>query len=384
MFEIDTSELKGRKFRCIDGCGLCCLCQPELLQPELRTFRQDPLLSRTVVSSRHDTSRKAIAMLKNGGPCSLLRDRKCTIYSLRPHFCRQFPVHTHIMWRIQLTPDYSCRGIEIGGSGTEEEGFADLEAYGLRELHHYSDQKLEGEVKDAREVYSEFRKNCIDSNRWTDPAEVRRHAASLISTGYFSTVHGLGSILAAVERARENDLEVLDVLPTISSQQSLASSHRALSELTDELITVEDVEDQPIYVDRELNWNVYALSNGSVWRRHLLDGGGVRDVEKVTIDTENIAISADGESALKSYSTLTNARDGFLGFVYYLVDDADYEVDVVSTYLENMAMTQLDLLLRSSIVMPAGEGGIGRSQAMEGMVYLDMDMHDAPTIGSVI
>ena len=102
------------------------------------------------------------------------------------------------------------------------------------------------------------------------------------------------------------------------------------------------------------------------------------------LDISDISVSAEGEGALASYSIKSNSRDAFMGFVYYLVDDADYDIDLLPTYLENMAMTQLDLVMRSAIIQPERRRSIGREQVAEGVVYIDMDMHDAPTIGSVI
>jgi hypothetical protein len=50
--EIDYSEVDGRTYRCIDGCALCCLCQPELLPEEETRFRADPRLS-DGITDRH-------------------------------------------------------------------------------------------------------------------------------------------------------------------------------------------------------------------------------------------------------------------------------------------------------------------------------------------
>ncbi len=384
MVEIDTSELRGKWFKCIDGCGLCCLCQPELLPSELKVFRDNPGLAGVVVRSNSDSARKSIAMLKNGGPCMLLKGRKCTIYRERPHFCRQFPVHTHLMWRIQLTPDYSCRGIWREDWVDGKDGFVDLEKYGLDELHRYSREKLEAELKDANEVFEEFRQNSIDNGVWREADELRSKAASLISDGFFSDMDGLGSILLAVQRAREDELDVFDILRATGKGQNRRESLNAMRELSEELLTVSRVEDNPIYVDGSLNWNIYNMVNGKIWKRRLLDRGGMSNISQVELDISDISISAEGEGALASYSNKSNSRDAFMGFVYYLVDDADYDFDLLPTYLENMAMTQLDLVMRSAIIQPERRRSIGREQVAEGVVYIDMDMHDAPTIGSVI
>ena len=33
-YVVDYSEVAGKKAECIDGCGMCCLCQPEVLPSE--------------------------------------------------------------------------------------------------------------------------------------------------------------------------------------------------------------------------------------------------------------------------------------------------------------------------------------------------------------
>lgn len=384
MLEIDTTELKGKRFKCIDGCGLCCLCQPELLPPEQKVFRLDAKLSKSVVKSDFDPSKRSIAMVSNGGPCSLLKERKCTIYTLRPHFCRQFPVHTHLMWRIQLTPDYSCRGIWRDDWDVQADDFVDLEKYGMDEIGTYGRERLEREVAESFEVFDEFRTEARDAGAWVDVDSLRASASSLIDKGYFSSLKGLGSILKAVESAREHGLEVHESLQAVSSESAVRSAFGAIKELSEEVLTIEEIEDSPIYVDSGLNWNIYALDKGRIWKKRLRDTGGADTVEAVELKHEEININSTGESSLARYANVTNARDTFLGFVYYLVDDADYETKILPTYLENLAMTQLDLVFRSALVQPQTLRSIGGTQVAEGLVYIDMDMHDAPTIGSVI
>lgn len=384
MLEIDTSELKGKRFRCIEGCGLCCLCQPELLPPELKTFKADSTLSKSVVRSRFEPSKRSIAMVKNGGPCTLLKERKCTIYTLRPHFCRQFPVHSHLMWRIQLTPDYSCRGIWRDAWGAETEGLVDLEKFGLDEIGTYGNQRLEREVSESREVFDDFRRTAMDSGAWVEVEALRAQVSSLIDEGYFSSLNGLGAVLRAVEGVRENGLDFHSTLRAVNSGSALQASRDAMKELSEEVLTIGDIEDSPIYVDSSLNWNFYALESGRVWKKRLRDSGGADAVEAVEIEHESISIGPSGASSLAKYAHVTNSRDTFLGFVYYLVDDAEYETAILPTYLENMAMTQLDLIFRSALVQPGSSKSLEETQVAEGIVYIDMDMHDAPTIGSVI
>ena len=36
----DMSELENKAYECLDGCAMCCLCQPELSKKELAAFRR--------------------------------------------------------------------------------------------------------------------------------------------------------------------------------------------------------------------------------------------------------------------------------------------------------------------------------------------------------
>jgi Fe-S-cluster containining protein len=382
--EIDTEELKGKVFRCIEGCALCCLCQPELLPSEAVQFLSIDRLKGSVTRSSIDPSRRAIAMFGSGGPCKLLRERKCTAYSLRPHFCRIFPVHTHLMWRIQLTADLSCRGVWREDWKEKKGEYEDLESYGLRELHTYAREKLESELRESAEVYSEFRENCIDAGIWMEPSGLRENASRLISQGYLSSLSGIGKILSAVDTCRNSDLDFRTSLSLAGGTGAEASVSSALEELADEMLSIDSVADRPVFIDRELNWLVFGYDSGHIAKFRLGDKGGISRIGTSDISLKTISVGPSGARSLSEFAGLTNRRDVFLGFVYYIVDDAGYEDSVENIYFENLAMTQLDLLFRSSLVNPSAGRSLEAEQISDGIVFIDMDMHDAPTIGSVI
>ena len=106
--QVDLSELEGRNFTCTDGCGLCCLCQPELLPNEEKLFRSK--FPEMVVLKNEPHRHYAMAMKKGMGSCAFLNDRRCKVYNERPHFCREFPFHIHVGMRAQVQLDLSCRG----------------------------------------------------------------------------------------------------------------------------------------------------------------------------------------------------------------------------------------------------------------------------------
>ncbi len=385
--EIDSAELKGHAFRCIDGCGLCCLCQPELLPDETKFFLSVEQLRNSVTRSSIDNSKRALSMFSSGGPCTLLKDRKCTIYGNRPHFCRAFPVHNHLMWRIQLTADMSCRGVWRDWRGTVPEGYEDLESYGLRELHTYHEGQLGKELREADEVYRSFRDNSMERGIWTDHAILRSKAGDMIREGYFSSVIGLGRILAAAEDSRDRDVEFTASLRTVGTERSETSALSVMEELLDELLSIDRIQEMPIFVDGNLDWRLFRQGTHgpkSVTKLRLGERGGVTEEGEFQLNARDIIVSQEGSASMSEFAALTNRRDVFLGFVYYLTDDGDYETDIETTYMENLAVTQLDLMVRSALAHPSGAGRLGRDEIADGVVFIDMDIHDAPTIGSVI
>ena len=100
MPEIDYSEVLGKKVECPEQCGMCCLCQPEVLAQEVPFFRNghpDHLI-RSKSQDRHF----CLTMKKGHGSCGFLNGRRCDIYPNRPTFCRQFPYHLYVSDKIHV------------------------------------------------------------------------------------------------------------------------------------------------------------------------------------------------------------------------------------------------------------------------------------------
>jgi len=377
--ETDASELKGMRFRCLEGCGLCCLCQPEVLPWEIKSLKAPENGHLSIVRSSIDPSRKAIAMKGRGGACTMLEGRKCTIYERRPHFCRQFPVHLHLMSRAQFTADMSCRGIWEANADGEGEG---LLPFALNENCRYPRQEEEAEREEAARIYREFRENAVQQDIWMEMRDMRREVALMIERGYFSDTGSLGGLLNACDAASESGQDILALYGMFppDRQRALAS----MNEIGGELLGIEDAEDMPVYVDRKLNWNVFSGSIDSITRFTLLEDGGRKKEAAFGIDTGRIGISTSGREMLDFYAKVLNMRDIFMGFIYYLTDDADYTEKIINTYVQNLAYVQIDLIFRSALTNPDSLNNMGRNEIRDGIVFLDMDMQDAPTIGSII
>jgi len=376
MYEIDTSELRGRYFRCIEGCGFCCLCQPELMREEVSAFRGTPI-ELFIVNSPIQRGRKALKMRSNGGACSMLRNRKCTIYEKRPHFCRQFPVRTHLMNRIQLTADLSCRGVWL------KDG-EDLESYGLNELHRLPEQYVQREFEEARYVFEEFRQNALEEGVWFETDILRRDAQYLIENSYFDSIPGMGRVIRAAEISRERGIGFMEAIRTVGAQEGRRAALDMMRELLGELTEEKPLNEYPVFVDKDLNWKIYTMHDGMIEEKILKETGGTIGGTDFRFDTEAIEIEDDGIATMREYASLLNRRDAFLGFVYYLTDDAEYEYSMYETYMENIAVLMLDLAMRSALVQRGKVQKLSSEHIEEGIVFLDMDVHDAPTIGAVI
>lgn len=369
--EIDTGELVGLRFRCIEGCGFCCLCQPEVLAHEARELREK--IAEFIVPSSIQQGRKALAMQGRGGACSMLKDRKCTIYEMRPHFCRQFPVHTHVLNRIQLTADLSCRGVQRSGG-------EDLETYGIRELGRLPRSYVMNAWKQAMEAFAAFRGNAEDAGVWASPAVLRKEALELIKEGYFESLEGLSIVLHAAEASSQG----IGFKEALKGSGHTGKARSMLEELFLELTEEKQMDEYPLFVDKNLEWKFYSAVNGAVVENRLLPSGKSERVNAFEFKPDGIRIDSSASAELRRYAEMLNRRDAFLGFVCFLVDDADYETDMRITYFQNLAVMILDLIMRSALLCRSGRAILDSNAIQEGIVFMDMDVHDAPTIGAVV
>ncbi|MEM3852617.1 MAG: hypothetical protein QXP70_06415, partial [Methanomassiliicoccales archaeon] len=240
-------------------------------------------------------------------------------------------------------------------------------------------------------VYLEFRQNAVESIVWVEPSELRRRTQKLIDDGYFSSIENIGAVTAAVELSRERSIEFADALASVQREDSRNRALSLMDELFEELIEERRIEEYPIYVDRDLKWNFFRGSGREVMRFELLDAGGSSSASGFKFNTRDISIEQPASAVMREYASLLNRRDPFLGFVYYLADDADYAHSIDGMYAENLAAAMLDLIMRSAMIKAShADSQIGGGEALsaedieEGIVFMDMDMHDAPTIGAII
>lgn len=377
--EADLSELAGRTYRCIDGCALCCLCQPELLPGEEKAFRSDPELVAGVTGQHISPEVKGAAIRLKGdhGACHFLERRRCSIYGKRPHFCMSFPLNVFVGWRVQVNVNLSCRGIDLEGE--------DLEAIGLNLLDQYGDERLREELRASKSVFDEFIGNAREASVAQSFASVRQSADLLRDE--FTDMIGLSRVMTYAEHGttRQNTSPV-DIARKVRETEAEADvSERAMIDGI-ELFDLPDLSLLPVYIDGELAWKIFRLVDREIVGYRLADDGSISEFCRTSPSSVDLLpIRQDGLSRFAEYLTTVNARDCFAGHAAYLCNMEGYDYNFAQVYVGAVANNMVDLWWRSSLLaMLGGSDSIGSKEAMEGIVFFDMDLLDLPTIGAFI
>lgn len=377
--EIDFSELEGRTYRCIDSCALCCLCQPELLADEEAKFSADKRLAEGV-SKKHispDVTGSAIKLRGAHGSCYFLKDKRCTIYQDRPHFCRSFPIHVFVGWRVQLNANLSCRGLGLPGENLETTG-ADI-------IAKYGSDRLRGELKDANRVFTDFVRNTRDA--WVSQSFTSVRTAGHALADELSDEIGLSKVLTYAENGQtRQNASPMDLARLARKADPEADiEERALIDGT-ELFDLPDLSLLPVYIDTALTWRIFKLVGNEIVGFVLSEDGGTQESSRTNpSDISMMPMTGDGRRAFKEYLSVVNNRDCFLGHAAYLLDTEGYEFNFGQVYLGALATNAIDLWWRSSfLAYLAGKLELGPMEVREGIVFFDMDLLDLPTIGAFI
>lgn len=377
--EIDFSEVERRTYNCVGGCALCCLCQPELLPGEELKFRKEERLA-AGIADRHispDVRGAALKLRGAHGSCHFLRDKRCEIYPDRPHFCRSFPINVFVGWRIQLNVNLSCRGIGLPGEDLRSEAQCILKEYG--------NQRLAGELKEAKTVFTDFIRNTRDA--WVAQSFGSVRSAATALSDELAEEMGISRILTFAEQGRIRQNASPDLIArTVRKTEAEANIHeRALIDGT-ELFDLPDLALLPVYIDELLNWKIFRLVNKEIVGYSLSEDGDIRESSRTDPSTvELLPFTEAGRASFKSYIELVNARDCFLGHGAYLCDSEGYEYNFAQVYLGALANNALDLWWRASFLATlAGSENLGLEEVREGVIFFDMDLLDLPTIGAFI
>ncbi len=377
--ELDLSELGETTYECIDGCALCCLCQPELLPHEEEKFRSDPELMSGVTDEHISPEVDGAAIKLQGahGACHFLKRRRCGVYNDRLHFCKAFPISVFAGWRIQLNVNMSCRGIGLPGKRLAEHGMEILDAIG--------ETRVDEELESAQDVFYQFSKNAKDTKTIQSAGSVRE-ACGFLSDDMLDEI-GLSRILTYAEHGntRQNS-PAQDIARRARASEPETNVDELALMLGTELFDLPDLSYLPVYVDERLDWKVFQLSGRNIVGHDLSEDGTIKEFVKVNpTDISLMPLSEEGKKEMERYLMLVNSRDCFLGHAAYLCDEDGYGYNFGQAYLGAMANTIVDLWWRSSfLALLRDKEMLGRDEVREGVIFFDMDLLDLPTIGAFI
>jgi Fe-S-cluster containining protein len=370
-YEIDYSDVAGKKAECPEGCGMCCLCQPEVLPLERCFFRENH--PDKMVMSKGQEPYYALALKKGRGSCVFLKDgsRKCAIYDHRTAYCKQYPYHIYVSERVKVELDLSCRGVWTGNGND-----AMAEA---KEIVANADKRIQAALRQSKSIYKQFYANCKEAGILSDQSILRMSVAENLSRftdlGYLSKVMEMSQmepvmVLSGVSPDPKPDMPELELAARESAMDSMAT---------------EDPLNAPVYCDPDFNWNVFLADGDEITWNVLTDGG---DLEvKGTADVNDIPLKPleeSGAKMLSEYIGILNGRDSFMGSVFTLIDYNGYEDDMANAYYGCMSTTILDLMWRASMLDHFMGTGMGADGIREAIIFYDMDRLDAPAIGGFV
>ena len=354
---------------CPPECGMCCLCQPEVLPDERPFFKKNH--PSCLVRSRGPEPYTALALKKGRGSCVFLNGRRCSVYQNRPTYCRQFPYHLYASDRLQVELDLSCRGAWTGkGASALDEA---------RSLVAAAEGRISEALEQSRAVYSEFYANCREAGVMADPSGLRMSVSENIDM--FADLSYLGRIMDMSQI--EPIMSIRGIQP--DRQLDMKGLTEAGRDAAMESMSSEDPLSVPVYCDPQWNWNMFMAVDGSIEWMVMDDEGELH--HKAFADADAIQLRVpdqSGQAVLRDYISVLNGRDSFMGSVFSLMDENGYDDDMTNSYYGCLSVTVMDLLWRMSMLDHFMGTGCGADGMREAIMFFDMDRLDAPAIGAFV
>ncbi len=368
-YEVDYSEVIGKLVSCPEQCGMCCLCQPEVLPEERPFFKKN--YPQFLVRTKGPQPYQALALKKGCGSCVFLENRRCKVYDHRTAYCRQFPYHIYASDKIKVELDLSCRGAwdNKGNDALSE----------AKDLIKRAEPRIEEALAESKEVYREFYANCKEAGVYQDPSMLRMTVSENVSM--FTDLAYLSRIM---------DMSVIEPIMALSglrpeTQPDMDSLTEAGMDLAMDSMSSNDPLSVPVYCDKDWNWNMFMARNGEIEWFVMDDDGEMHSKGKA--DASKIKLQApdeEGTKVLMDYVNTLNQRDSFMGSVFSMMDQNGYEDDMTNSYFGSMAVTVMDLLWRMSMLDHFMGTGFGAEGMKEAIIFYDMDRLDAPAIGAFV
>lgn len=173
--DLDVVLLRGFRYACQPGCGLCCYAEPRIGTEDRRRLLKIAPEARFVGHGSH----QFLAGRGNGGACQFLTANRCRVHAARPHPCREFPITVHVGHRLQATLVLSCPGVELSPLVGWGPGRAEREPVSLDLASELASVEARlGEATPARRAAVAKRASRLvralrAEGRWQDDDEVR-------------------------------------------------------------------------------------------------------------------------------------------------------------------------------------------------------------------
>lgn len=349
---VETRELSGITFACLEGCGFCCTFPAEVTTRELALLRAR-MKPRPVAVTVGD-GRSYLGLQNKCGACTLLERRACTAYDLRPSHCRYFPFHVHFAETPEVYVNYACRGVAFAPAGDATQAFE------RQVLATATPEALRERDAEARATYAEFKRRALRAGAWGD---VDATAADALAAG--AAMLSARWLQEAIGRAGE------DATPDDLVEDALAP------------FAADDVTKRPFYLDERLRWLTFDAPDPATLRLLEMDERGalvpLADLARPRGWADPPAPVA---AQLAGYARRLATRRLFAGSVYAIVDDAGYESSVVEATWWRLAEIVADLATRARIL--AAIGVPEDRLADETARFYDSSFLDSPTIGGFL
>ena len=340
---MQTAELRGLRFTCLEGCGFCCTFTPEVATGELAKLRaRFPALP--VVDEGTHTR---LAFQGGCGACVLLSRRLCTAYEDRPAHCRYFPFHVHFGPGPEVLVNRSCRGVEVDAAG-------DLDgAFRAQVLDAAPAGAFEQHSRAAAAVYAEFEAAAREAGTWGEP-----HAAAR-------------GLLAAGP-----------ALLTPDGLAKAAGGPAAVSALLEdawEPFAAEDPVARPFHLTADLKWLSFRSAKSLVAVEEMQEDGSLAPFGRLV---KPVGLPRLPESVLPGLHAVLShlaGRGVFAGQAFHAVDDLDHAVPVADAARARVLGLAAELVLRAGLLKGLGVPDAGL--AAEAWRFEDAAFLDHPTIG---
>lgn len=362
---METRELEGKTFSCLEGCGFCCTFQPEASQRELALLRARvkprPL---AVVAAE---GRTYLALQNKCGACTLLERRGCQAYDLRPAHCRYFPFHVHFGERPEVYVNLTCRGVEHA-AGRDLRGAFDGSVVSVAKRDEWQTHERE-----ARETYAAFERRARKAGAWGDARAVAGEALAGAERS-----EAKASTAAPSGGGREERSRTLITRAWMERALARAGEDASADDMiADALVafSAKDVTKRPFYLAPDLRWLTF---EGPARLLEMDERGSLTPVRGLPA----LTTWQDAPLDVTPYMRELARRDVFVGSVYAIVDEHAYETTVEEATWFRLAEIAADLNVRARIL--AAMGVPVESLAAELVRFYDSTFLDAPTIGAFL